>query len=69
MVVNRCGMPLGYEVFAGNRHDATTLEEIVGHIEGLYGRANRIWVMDRGMAGADNVEYRIYLTVNRRWTR
>src|SRR6266404_3882899 len=26
LVVSRCGMPLGYEVFAGNRHDATTLE-------------------------------------------
>ena len=50
-------MPLGYEIFAGNRNDATTLEEIVAHIERLYGRANRIWVMDRGMAGADNVEF------------
>jgi len=57
LVVSRCGMPLGYEIFAGNRNDATTLEEIVAHIEGLYGRANRIWVMDRGMAGTDNVEF------------
>lgn len=57
LVVSRCGMPLGYEVFAGNRNGAPTLEEIVGHIEGLYGRANRIWVMDRGMAGEDNVEF------------
>jgi transposase len=57
LVVSRCGMPLGYEVFAGNRNDATTLEEIVGHIEGLYGRANRIWVMDRGMASEDNVAF------------
>ncbi len=57
LVVSRCGMPLGYELFAGNRHDSTTLEEIVEHIEGLYGRANRIWVMDRGMAGEDNVKF------------
>lgn len=57
LVVSRCGMPLGYEVFAGNRNDATTVEEIVGHIEGLYGKANRIWVMDRGMVSEDNVEY------------
>ncbi len=57
LVVSRCGMPLGYEIFAGNRNDATTLKEMVGHIEGLYGRANRIWVMDRGMAGEDNVEF------------
>ncbi len=57
LVVSRCGMPVGYEVFAGNRNDATTLEEIVEHIEGLYGRANRIWVMDRGMVSEDNVEF------------
>jgi transposase len=57
LVVSRCGMPLGYEIFAGNRQDATTLEEIVKHIEGLYGRANRIWVMDRGMAGEKNVAF------------
>jgi transposase len=44
-------MPLGYEIFAGNRHDATRLEEMVEHVEGFYGRASRIWVMDRGMAG------------------
>jgi len=30
---------------------------MVEHIEGLYGRASRIWVMDRGMAGEDNVEF------------
>jgi len=29
-VVSRSGMPVGYEVFAGNRHDSTTLEEIIG---------------------------------------
>jgi transposase len=57
LVVSRCGMPLGYEIFAGNRNDATTLKEIVQHIEGLYGQASRIWVMDRGMAGEDNVEF------------
>jgi transposase len=57
LVVSRCGMPLGYEVFAGNRHDATTVEEIVQHMETLYGRANRIWVMDRGMVSEDNVEF------------
>ena len=57
LVVSRCGMPLGYEIFAGNRHDASTLEEIVAHVEGLYGRASRIWVIDRGMAGEDNVRF------------
>ncbi len=57
LVVSRCGMPLGYEVFAGNRSDATTVEEIVTHIEVLYGAASRIWVMDRGMVSADNVAF------------
>jgi transposase len=57
LVVSRCGMPLGYQIFAGNRHDATTLEEMVGHIEGLYGRANRIWVLDRGRVSEQNVAF------------
>jgi transposase len=49
LVVSRDGYPLGYEVFAGNRHDGTTLEEIVKRMEALYGRRGRIWVLDRGM--------------------
>lgn len=49
-------MPLGYEVFAGNRSDATTVEEMVEHIESQYGKADRIWVMDRGMVSEDNVD-------------
>ena len=57
LVVSRCGMPLGYEIFAGNRHDATTLQQMVGHIEGLYGRAHRIWVLDRGMVSEQNVAF------------
>src|SRR5205807_1986314 len=47
LVVTRCGLPLGYEVFAGNRHDSTTLQEIVETMERRYGMARRIWVMDR----------------------
>jgi transposase len=57
LVVSRCGMPLGYQIFAGNRHDATTVQEMVGHIEGLYGRANRIWVLDRGMVSEQNLAF------------
>jgi hypothetical protein len=38
-------MPLGYEVFAGNRTDVTTVEEIVGTMERRYGQAQRVWVM------------------------
>jgi len=44
LVVTRGGMPLGYELFAGNRTDVTTVEEIVEAMEARYGLANRIWV-------------------------
>jgi hypothetical protein len=57
LVVSREGMPLGYEVFAGNRADVTTVEEIVEAMESRYGRADRIWVMDRGMVSEDNMEF------------
>ena len=57
LVVSRSGMPIGYELFAGNRHDSTTLEEIIRHIERLHGRAQRIWVLDRGMVSEENVEF------------
>lgn len=48
LVVTRDGVPLGYEVFAGNRTDVTTVEEIVTTMERRYGQASRVWVMDAG---------------------
>jgi transposase len=57
LVVSREGMPLGYQLFTGNRNDVTTLEEIVERIERLYGRANRIWVLDRGMVSEENIRH------------
>jgi transposase len=57
LVVSKCGMPLGYEVFAGNRADVTTLQEIVETMERRYGQADRIWVTDRGMVSAGNIEF------------
>ena len=57
LVVSRCGMPLGYEVFAGNRADVTTMQEIVETMEARYGKSNRIWVMDRGMASEENIAF------------
>lgn len=57
LVVSREGLPLGYEVFDGNRHDSTTVEDIVTKIESAYGRSGRIWVMDRGMLSEDNLEF------------
>jgi len=57
LVVSRCGMPLGYEVFAGNRTDVTTMQEVVETMEARYGTSNRIWVMDRGMVSDENMEF------------
>jgi len=57
LVVTRCGLPLGYEVFSGNRHDSTTLQEIVETMESRYGRAQRIWALDRGMVSEENIEF------------
>jgi transposase len=57
LVVSRCGMPLGYELFAGNKADVTTVQEIVTTMEERYGRAGRVWVMDRGMVSAANTEF------------
>jgi transposase len=57
LVVTRDGMPLGYEVFAGNRTDVTTVEDIVEAMEARYGLAQRIWVMDRGMTSQDNLDW------------
>src|SRR6267142_1557599 len=57
LVVSREGIPLGYQLFAGNRNDVTTLEEIVERIERLYGKANRIWVLDRGMVSEENLRF------------
>jgi len=56
LVVSKCGMPLGYEIFAGNRHDSTTVEDIVETMERRYGKADRIWVMDRGMLSQENID-------------
>jgi transposase len=57
LVVTKEGFPVGYEVFAGNCHDVTTVEEIIESMEKRYGKANRIWVMDRGMASDSNFDF------------
>jgi transposase len=49
LVVTPEGFPLAYEVLAGNTSDRTTLKEFLNKIETQYGKAERIWVMDRGI--------------------
>ncbi len=57
LVVTKEGIPLGYEIFDGNRHDSTTVQEIVEKMEKLYGSVDRIWVMDRGMISEKNITF------------
>ena len=57
LVVTTDGIPLGYEVFDGNRNDSTTVETIVKAMEGKYGKADRVWVMDRGMVSEANLAF------------
>lgn len=49
LVVTPEGFPLGYEVMAGNTADKTTLRGFLKKIESLHGKAERVWVMDRGI--------------------
>jgi hypothetical protein len=49
LVVTPEGFPLAYEVMAGNTADNTTLRAFLAQIEAQYGKAQRIWVMDRGI--------------------
>jgi len=57
LVVTREGIPLGYELFGGNVHDAATVKSIVEKMESRYGAADRIWVMDRGMTTEENIAF------------
>ena len=49
LIVTPQGFPLAYEVLAGNTSDKTTLREFLRKIEMQYGKAERIWLMDRGI--------------------
>jgi transposase len=57
LVVTRDGFPLGFEMFAGNRHDSTTVREIVTRMEERYGRSSRVWALDRGMVSEDHLAW------------
>lgn len=57
LVLNGDGFPKAHEIFAGNRHDATTLDEMLGALERRTGqRSGCTVVVDRGMADAANLQ-------------
>lgn len=56
LVLTPEGFPLGYEVMAGNTSDKTTLPAMLKKIEDQYGKAQRIWIMDRGIPTKKDLE-------------
>jgi hypothetical protein len=56
LVVTTDGLPLAYEVLAGNTIDCTTLRTFLKKIESMYGRARRVWVMDRGIPTKETLQ-------------
>jgi len=49
LIVTPAGLPLAYEVMAGNTSEKVTLRGFLDRIENLYGKARRVWLMDRGI--------------------
>jgi hypothetical protein len=56
LVVTPQGFPLAYEVLAGNTHDNSTLRDFLARIERQYGKARRVWLMDRGVPTEEVLE-------------
>ena len=56
LVVTPEGLPLAYEVLPGNTADKTTLGDFLARIERQYGKARRVWVMDRGIPTEETLE-------------
>jgi transposase len=56
LIVNSEGFPFSYETFDGNRADVSTMETILRMVERKYGKARRIWVMDRGIVSEENLQ-------------
>jgi len=56
LVITPEGLPLAYEVLPGNTADKTTLRDFLDRIERQYGKARRVWVMDRGIPTEETLE-------------
>lgn len=56
LMVNNEGFPFSYETFDGNRADVSTMETILRMVERKYGKARRIWVLDRGIVSEANLQ-------------
>jgi hypothetical protein len=57
LVVTDQGMPIGYEVFDGNQNDSKTVQQMVTAMEERHGKAQRVWVFDRGCVSEANLSF------------
>lgn len=55
LIVTPDGLPLAYQVLPGHTSDKTTLEDFLTKIEDQYGKAERVWIMDRGIPTEDSL--------------
>ena len=55
LIVNPDDFPFSYEVFDGNRADVTTVEAILRTVERKHGKAQRVWIFDRGVVSEENL--------------
>ncbi|HEY1873236.1 MAG TPA: IS1634 family transposase [Steroidobacteraceae bacterium] len=56
LIITPQGFPLAYEVLSGNTHDNATLKDFLARIERSYGKARRVWLMDRGVPTEEVLE-------------
>jgi len=56
LVMSRDGIPIAHHVYAGNRVDKTTVQEVVGDLKGRFGIERAVFVGDRGMVSVENIE-------------
>jgi hypothetical protein len=56
LVVTPNGLPMAYEVYPGNTRDQSTLREFLDRIQERFGKARRVWLMDRGIPTEETLE-------------
>jgi transposase len=71
LIVTREGFPLAHYTLAGNTKDGQTVKQVITEVEQRFGKAQRVWVMDRGMISEENLAFlrqpgRKYLLATRR---
>lgn len=56
LLVDRDGIPVGYELFPGNTYDGKSVPKVLDKLKTKYQIGRIIFVADRGMVSRDNIE-------------